>query len=219
MKKIAIVIAGLFLVSGCATPEQGGSQGQNAAAGAGIGAVAGCGLAVMLGGRCADGAIVGGLAGAVVGWSYESKKVATAESVNTQARKEGVIVPKDKVVLGGYEVVPNTNSVKQGGSVVTNSTITLLGRSNTPPKVEEKLTLVTPEGKEGTPQIGKLAAVDGAGEYTSTGKFTIPKGFPQGKYTVKSQLFLDDKVAANKSFNVQVAYVDGNQVIHLASAE
>lgn len=219
MKKIAIAVAGLFLVSGCATPGQTGSQGQNAASGAAIGAVAGCGLAVLLGGKCAQGAAVGGLAGAAIGWSYESKKVATAEAVNTQARQEGVNVPKDEVVLGGYDVTPNTNSVKQGGAVVTNSTITLIGRSNTPPKVEEKLVLVTPEGKEGAPQVGKLAAVDGAGEYTSTGKFTIPKGFPQGKYIVKSQLFLDDKVAANKSFNVQVAYVDGNQVIYLASAE
>ena len=90
MKKIAVAVAGLFLVSGCATTGQGGSQGQNAAAGAAIGAVAGCGLAVMLGGKCAEGAIVGGVAGAAIGWSYESKKVATAESVNAQARQAGV---------------------------------------------------------------------------------------------------------------------------------
>lgn len=219
MKKIAIAVAGVFLVSGCATTGQGGSQGQNSAVGAGIGAVAGCGLAVMLGGKCAEGAVLGAAAGALIGWSYESKKVATAESVNSQARQAGVNVPKDKVVLGSYDVTSNTNSVKPGGVVVSDSTIKLIGRSNAPPKVEEKLVLVTPDGKEGAPQVGKLAAVDGAGEYKSTGKFTIPQGFPQGKYTVKSQLSLDDKVAANKSFNVQVAYVDGNQVIHLASAE
>lgn len=219
MKKIAIAIASVFLVSGCATTGQGGSQGQNVAAGAAIGAVAGCGLAVMLGQKCAKGALVGATVGAVAGWTYESKKVATAESVNTQARKDGVVIPDDKVVLGDYKVAPNTSSVRQGDSIVTNSTITLLGRSNTPPKVEERLILVTPEGKEGAPQIGKLAAVDGAGEYVSTGKFTIPKGFPQGKYTVKSQLTLDDKVAANKTFNVQVANIEGNQVIRLVSAE
>ena len=67
--------------------------------------------------------------------------------------------------------------------------------------------------------IIESAVIDGAGEYKSTGKFTIPQGLPQGKYTVKSQLSLDDKVVANKSFDVQVAYIDGSQVIRLASAE
>jgi hypothetical protein len=94
-----------------------------------------------------------------------------------------------------------------------------MGYSKTPPKVEEQLVLVSPDGKEGKPQVGKLTAVDGAGVYKSTGKFNIPKGFPQGKYSVTSKLMLDDKVAATKKFTVQVAYLDGNQVVRLASAE
>lgn len=131
-------------------------------------------------------------------------------------------VPNDKIVLRSYDVTTNSYTVKQGGEVVTDSQIKLIGRSNTPPKVEETLALVRPDGRAGDPQDAKVypvAAVDGAGEYKSTGKFVIPKGLPQGKYAVKSRLSLDGKIVANKSFNIQVAYMDGNQVVRLASAE
>ncbi len=217
MKKIAIAVAGVFLVSGCATTGQGGSQGQNAVTGAAIGAVAGCGLAMLLGAKCAQGAALGATVGAVAGWSYESKKVATAESVNSQARRAGLKIPKHKVVLESYAVTSNAKSVKQGDTVVTDSTIKLIGYSSMAPQVEETLVLVSPEGREAS-QVGKIAS-DGAGEYKSAGRFPIPKGFPQGMYTVKSTLSLDGKVAANRSFNIQVAYIEGNQVIRLVSAE
>ena len=223
MKKTAIVVASVFLVSGCATTGQDGSQGQNVAIDTGVGAGAGAGLGCLLaqafGKNCISGAIIGAAVGALVGWSYESEKVATAEHVNEIARKEKYHVPKDKVVLESYDITSNANSVKQGDTIVTNSSIKLIGYSNTPPKVEERLALVTPDGTEGTPQVGKLTTVDGAGEYRTTGKFTIPQSFPEGKYLVKSKLYLDDKVAAGKSFKVQVAYIEGNQVIRLVTAE
>ena len=218
MKKITIAVVGVFLVSGCATTGQDGSQGQNAAAGAAIGAVAGCVLAALAGEKCAKGAVIGATVGAVAGWSYESKKVATAESVNSQALQTGVKVPKNKIVLESYDITSNTNSIQQGDVVTTNSTIKLIGHSSAAPKIEETLVLVNPEGREGAPQVGKIAS-DGAGEYKSVGKFSIPKGFPQGKYTVKSALSLDGMVAANRSFKIQVAYIEGSQVIHLVSAK
>lgn len=219
MKKIAIAIAGVFLVSGCATPGKDGGQGQNAATGAAMGALAGCGLAVLLGGKCAEGAVIGGVAGAVIGWSYESKKVETAASVNARARQAGEYVPNDKVELRGYDITSNTKSAKQGGVVVSDSTIKLVGNSNIPPEVKETLVLVHPDGKRSKPQVATVEAVDGAGVYKSTGKFSVPQGFPQGMYKVDSQLSVNNTVAANRSFNFQVVHVDGIQVVHLALAE
>lgn len=222
MKKIAIVVASVFLITGCATTGQTGgkatSQQHNAVGGAALGALAGCGIAVLLGAKCAEGAVVGAAIGAVAGWSYESKQVASAEEINSQARHAGIKVPSNKVVLQSYDVTSNTRTIQPGGVVVSESNIKLMGHSDRPIKVEERLSLVNPEGKEGAPQVGKLTA-DGAGQYSSTGKFTIPKAFPQGKYAIKSELLLDDKVASHKAFNVQVAYVEGKQIIHLAVAD
>lgn len=219
MKKIVIAVAGVFFISGCATTEQRGNKGENAATGAAVGALAGCGIAMALGKSCAGGAVLGGVAGAAIGWSHESKKVETAEVANTHARQAGVNVPMDKIILRSYDVTSNTNTVRQGGNIVTGSTIQLIGRSNTPPKVEETLVLITPDGKIGKPQVAKVASVDGAGEYKATAKFSIPQSFPQGKYMVKTQLSLDDKPQANSSFNVQVVYIDGHQNIRIASLD
>ena len=217
MKKIAILVAGVFLVSGCATP----GQGQNAVGGAVAGGLAGCLLFSAMGGNCSDGAKIGAIVGGIIGYNYEAKKIASTDAVNAQARQAGIVVPKDKVVLQSYNVNTNTSTIQQaaGGVVVSDSTINLIGNSKTPPKVEEKIYLIHPDGTMGSPQTGKLSLADGAGSYTSKGRFSIPKGYPQGKYTVKSELWLNDKIADTKSFKVQVAYADGNQLIQLASVE
>lgn len=219
MKKIVIVVAGIFLVSGCGTPGQSGSQEQNAAAGAAIGALLGCGLASMMGEKCAKGALLGGAAGAAIGWSYESRKVASANDVNAQARRAGVYVPNNKVVVGRYNIVPDSKSVVPGTPIVTESNIQLIGNSNRVPQVEESLVLVDPDGNKSPPNIAKVQAVDGAGFYKSKAKFPIPQNFPQGNYTIESALSLDGQVVGNDKFNVQVAIVDGNQVVRFASAE
>jgi hypothetical protein len=219
MRNVVIAIASICLISGCAALGQNGDRGQRTAVGGALGAAAGCGVALALGKDCLTWGAVGGIAGATIGWVYESEKVATGESVNAKARQAGVSVPEDKVVLQSYDIKSGTSIVKQGGTVISNGTIKLIGRSSTPPNVEEKLILVAPDGREGAPQIGKIAAVDGAGEYKSSGNFIIPPGFPQGRYIVKGVLSLDGKVAATKRFTFQVAYIHGKQVFHLTSVE
>ncbi len=215
MKKIVIAVASVFLASGCAT----NTQGENTGLGALIGAAAGCAAFELMGKKCLDGAIIGVAVGAVVGWNYESKKVATAETVNEEARKAGVSVPNNKIVLESYSIAPTTNTVKAGDTVISQSDIKLIGRSNRAPDVTETLTLADPQGKEYKPQTAKVAAVDGAGRYTTTGRFKFPEGSQQGRYTVKSALSLDGNIVANKSYAIQVAYIDGSKIIQVATIE
>ena len=86
MRKAAVVaMAGVLLVGGCAAPNGGdGTAGQNTAAGAAFGAVAGCALAAALGQRCADGAAIGALVGApLVGRMVEYSKSAQLPPYST----------------------------------------------------------------------------------------------------------------------------------------
>lgn len=214
-----IAVAITHLISGCASLGQEGNTTQTAAVTGALGAATGCGVAVMLGGGvgdCAKWGAVGAAAGALAGWAYESRKVASAESVNSKASNAGIVVPEDKIVLQSYDVTPDTNVVKQGATITTTGIIKLIGHSATPPKVKEELALVAPDGKVGKPQVGEINIIDGAGEFKSTGRFTIPKGFRKGSYTVKSTLYLDDKVVANKQFSLQVAHIHDSQAIQLA---
>lgn len=112
------------LLAGCAAPDNGGRYGQrndgsgtggsngstsgsatqNAAAGAAIGAVAGCALAAMAGKKCAQGAAIGAAMGAAIGWTTYSEKVANAQTVNNEARREGLAVPTNEIRLKAYDV-------------------------------------------------------------------------------------------------------------------
>ncbi|NJD36223.1 MAG: glycine zipper family protein [Betaproteobacteria bacterium] len=93
-RPIAAALALVFLAtsSGCATNPDGSFKKDadgsyvmdDKAKGALIGAAAGCALGSATGAGCAKGAMVGAIAGVLIGWYFESKKIASAAEVNKQ---------------------------------------------------------------------------------------------------------------------------------------
>ena len=225
MKKtgLTIALASVLFISGCATApqrnnrdEEQSSQGQRAAVGAAGGALAGCALAAILGKKCADGAALGALIGAAIGWSTYSEKVASAQTVNNQARSEGVVVPTQEIRLRQYQVETSSSVAKAGGNplqVVGN--ITLVGNAQRAPEVLQSMTLIKANGERASdkPQIARVERVDGAGQYRAVGVYKIPQGMEQGRYTVLCELFLNGKAVAQRDTSFQVAQVNGQQTV------
>lgn len=201
-------LSGALLLSACATPQQGASAGQGAAGGAAVGALAGCALAALMGRDCAGGATLGALVGAAFGWSSYSEKVASAQSVNAQARREGVMVPDNQIALKEYWVYPSASVARAGGEPLqVIGDIKLIGQSRYVPDLVQSMTLIKSNGEKAsdTPQIAKVHNVDGAGQYRAVGVYKIPHGMEQGPYTVQSVLFLNGREVARRATGFQVA--------------
>lgn len=223
----SISLASLMFISGCATAPNSqndarqGSAGQNAAVGAVGGALAGCALAAILGKKCKDGAALGAVIGAMIGWSSYSEKVASAQTVNTQARREGMVVPENEIRVRDYQVQTSSSVAQAGGNpmkVVGN--ITLYGQARRTPEVSQSMLLIKANGERASdkPQIARVEQVDGAGQYRAVGVYKIPQGMEQGRYTVQCMLYLDGKAVAQRDTSFQVAQVDGKRVV-IALAE
>lgn len=223
MKRIVCGAVVAALVAGCAAPGggyqnpgapagpqggSGGSQVGNAAAGAAVGAVAGCVLAKVFGNNCAHGAAVGAALGAAVGWTTYSEKVAPAQTVNAEAQRQGLPVPRNEIRLKDYDVYSSASVVRGGGDPVqVVGNIKLYGQGTRVPEVVQSMTLYKANGEKAsdTPQIARVERVDGAGQYRAVGVYKIPRGMEQGQYTVQSVLLLDGREAARRSAMFQVA--------------
>jgi hypothetical protein len=209
------------LLAGCAAPDNGGRYGprndggssdgsavQNAATGAAIGAVAGCALAAMAGKKCAQGAAIGAAMGAAIGWTTYSEKVANAQTVNNEARREGLAVPANEIRLKQYEVYSSASVARAGGEPVqVVGNIKLYGQSQRVPEVVQSMTLLKANGEKASdkPQIARVERIDGAGHYRAVGVYKIPRGMEQGQYTVQSVLLLDGREVARRTAMFQVA--------------
>jgi len=213
------------LLAGCAAPDDGGRYGQrndgtggrsdgggsaaqNAATGAAIGAVAGCALAAMAGKKCAQGAAIGAAMGAAIGWTTYSEKVANAQTVNNEARREGLAVPTNEIRLKQYDVFSTASVARAGGEPVqVVGNIKLYGQAQRVPEVVQSMTLLKANGEKASdkPQIARVERIDGAGHYRAVGVYKIPRGMEQGQYTVQSVLLLDGREVARRTAMFQVA--------------
>lgn len=176
-------------------------------AGAVAGAAAGCALARLIGEKCSDGAAIGAVIGAVVGWSVSTEKVGSAQSVNEQARKEGLPVPDNEIRLKQYTLTPAGSVVQAGGAALeVVGDIQLYGHARRNPEVEQRMLLYKGNGEatSDTPQIARLEKVDGAGHYRAVGVYKIPRGMEPGRYRVQSDLYIDGKLAARRETVFQV---------------
>ena len=205
-------LAAVLVVGGCANmPAQNGGMGGNNTAynaptdqsgcnpgeSAGIGAALG---ALKYGGR---GALIGGIAGAAVGGigcslynaHYHSQQIASAQTVEQQyqASHAGSLPTQNMIVAYSTGMQPSS-TVAAGSQADLESRITVLqGRNAPPPKVNEQVVLLSPEGKQLTEFEKPATAVDGSGEYLSTFSFTLPKGIQHGRYTVRTTAIVDGK--------------------------
>lgn len=228
-RPIAAAVAFTFLVtsSGCATNPDGSFK-KNAdgsfvvdekAKTALMGAAAGCALASATGSDCVKGAVVGAVAGFLIGWYFESKKIASAQDVNKEyASAKKIAPPKKDIVPASFstkvtEAAPDASGQKE---VQLTSNTDMIGYGDKVPEVQQKYAIYDEKNKLVEEKTEKVAAVDGAGRYQSTSKFKLPAEAKGKNYTVKTSLVSNNKTYKENSY--KVAFADDGRLFVLAMA-
>lgn len=223
----AVAIAFLATSTGCATNPDGSFKKNedgtfvidDKAKGALIGAAAGCALASATGSDCAKGAVIGAVAGFLIGWYFESKKIASAQQVNKEyASVKKSAPPKKDVVPASFttqvkEAPPDSSGQKE---VQLTSNTDMIGYGDKVPQVQQKYAIYDENNKLVEEKTEKVAAVDGAGRYQTNSKFKLPASAKGKTYTVKTALVSNNKTYKENSY--KVAFADDGRVMVLAMA-
>ncbi len=213
-RPISVAIAGVFLLSACATNPDGSFKMDEKTTGALIGAAAGCAVGAAAKGAkgCAVGAAVGATAGFMIGWYFESKKLADAKQVNgeyeqqvkTKGKGKVEAPPKSEVVPAKFETKVNTAAPDQSGQkeIQVTSNTDLVGYGDKVPVVQQKYAIYDEKNNLVEEKTEKLAAVDGAGRYQTSSKFKLPAESKGKTYTVKTALVTNDKTYKENTYKV-----------------
>jgi len=226
LKRPAALAAALFVLSvtGCATNEDGSLKKDEKgnyifdekAKSALVGAVAGCAIGAATDAGCGKGAIVGAVAGFLVGWYFESKKVASAQDVNKQyaANKKGTPPPKQDIIPAAFnaQVVQERPEASGEREVKVTSSTDLIGYGDKVPEVQQRYTILDEQNKVVETKTEKINAVDGAGRYVTSSKFKLPANAKGKTYTVNTALVANGKTFKENTYKVAMGD-DGGMVL------
>jgi len=202
------------LLAACTTNPDGSTSLDHRLTGALVGAAVGCGIAKAANKDCAAGAAIGAAAGFMIGWYFESKKVADAQQVNREYERKKVAVPKNEIKPVAFNSTVETTATPQGErEVEITSNTDLIGYGDNVPTVEQKYAIYDENNKLLETKTERLAAVDGAGRYQSKSKFKAPKG---KSYKVETTLVSNGKEVKKNSY--KVALLDNAQPPMLLAA-
>lgn len=228
-RPIAAAVALVFFLtsSGCATNPDGTFKKNDdgtfvvdeKAKTALIGAAAGCAVASAAGSDCVKGAVVGAVAGFLIGWYFESKKLASAKEVNKEyASAKKTALPKKDVVPASFttQVVQTPPDASGEKEIRLTSNTDMIGYGDKVPAVQQKYAIYDENNKLVEEKTEKVAAVDGAGRYQTNSKFKLPASAKGKTYTVKTALVSNDKTYKENSY--KVAFADDGHTIMLAMA-
>lgn len=227
LRSTTATLASVMLLSACATNPDGSLAINPKVTGVLIGAAAGCAVGSAAGSKagqgCLIGAAIGAAAGYFIGWYFESKKLADAQTVNQDYEKQvkaGKISkeyrpPKAAVVPARFETKithpaahePNKNEVQ-----ITSST-DLIGYGDRVPEVQQKYAIYDENNHLLQERTEKLAAVDGAGRYQSQSKFSLPAEAKGKQYTVKTSLVANNQTFKESSYKVSMLGDDAPPLI------
>lgn len=217
-RPIAAGVAAIFLLSACATNPDGSFKMDEKATGALIGAAAGCAIGAAAKGAqgCVVGAAVGAAAGYLIGWYFESKKLADAQVVNNEyerqiktsgkGKNKAEPLPKNDVIPAKFETKVNAAPPDNSGQkeIQVTSNTDLVGYGDKVPVVEQKYAIYDEKNNLVEEKTEKVTAVDGAGRYQTNSKFKLPADAKGKKYTVKTTLVADNKTYKENSYKVTV---------------
>lgn len=215
----AAAVALSLLTAGCVTNPDGTMKMDDKARGALFGAAAGCALASATGQDCVKGAVVGAVAGFLISWYFESKKLADANVVNNEYTKAKVKPPKADIVPAAFTTKVEEFSASASGQkeVKITSSTDLIGYGDKVPDVRQKYAIYDEKNKLIEEKTEKLAAVDGAGRYQSTSKFKLPPEAKGKKYTIKTSLVSNKNIYKINTY--KVAFGNDGHVLLLAIAQ
>lgn len=231
-RPLAAGIASVFLLSACATNPDGSFKLDEKATGALIGAAAGCavGAAAGKGGAkgCLVGAAIGAAAGYMIGWYFESRKIASAQEVNREYEQQGKgkaqgkakgktdVVPKNDVVPAKFDTQINAVPPDAQGQreVQITSNTDLIGYGDKVPVVQQKYAIYDEQNNLVEEKTETVTAVDGAGRFQTNSKFKLPANAQGKNYTVKTTLMANNKVYKENPYKITV--LDG-QILQVAA--
>ena len=219
--RIAAVTTLSILVSACATNpdgslkknKDGSYQMDDRAKGALIGAAAGCALANATGKDCVKGAAIGAVAGFMIGWYFESKKVASAQQVNNEYKKKGTKIPRNEIKPAAFnsnvKSAPSTASGEKEIQITANTD--LVGYGDKVPELKQQYAIYDEKNNPVETKTEKIASVDGAGRYQTESKFKLPASAKDKNYRVETSLLADNKVI--KSNKYQVSFLEDGRFL------
>lgn len=215
------------MLSACAVPPQGGagqasgagansvedpcSVGQSAAAGAAVGALLG---ALVDGKRGAvRGAALGGVAAAAGCYAVNvrSRQTKTALQANNDYVRARGSLPREPVVVA-YSPSLNGQVVTRGRPFTVNSTVELVdGSTQRVDEVREEIVVFDPAGQEIKSGSKQMASTNrGGGRFENSFELTLPKGVSQGTYGVKTNLYVNGRLASSRDMRAQLVW-DGSE--------
>ncbi|WP_321814198.1 hypothetical protein [Paraburkholderia sp. J69-2] len=230
-KRLVVPAVITCLLAGCAVPPQNGatpgdaaatstdpcSVGTSAAAGAAVGALIGA----LAGGT--KGALIGAAAGGVLvgagcyAVNVRSRQVRTAAEVDHDyIARRGTLPPQPQVVA--YNVQVNNRAVRGKPFTVTTEAELVNGRNQQINDVKEQIVLLDPKGepfKNGTKPLETQNA--SAGKFENSFELTLPQGVSQGVYAMKTNLYVNGRLAATRDLRTQVVLDDQGQVTLVAA--
>lgn len=218
LKYPVTAILAASLLAGCATHQggQAGSSGANGSAdpcSVGTAAVAGAAIGALIGAAIngKNGALAGAALGAGVSglgcyaFNVNSRQVKTAAQADREyVTARGTLPPEPQVVA--YDSQVSSAVVERGKPFKVNSTVELVnGRKEPIREVREQLVLLDTNGqpvKNGSKPVESTNA--SGGRFENSFELKLPEGVSQGVYPLRTNLYVNGKLAASKNLRTQV---------------
>lgn len=235
-KQTTNVIASMLLVSmlaGCANmPQQGGGRQRDTAGGqsqdtdpcsvgksALAGAAAGALLGALLDGKkgAVKGAAIGGVTGAVgcAIVNSQSRQTRTAAQVDQDYVRSRGALPREPQVVS-YVPQLSSSVVQRGSPVKITTKAELVNGSATPiTDVREELLVFDSHGEQIKSGAKPLVNRSG-GRFENTFEVSLPQDSSQGVYTLKTNLYINNKLMARRDMNTQLVW-NGQSAVLVAS--
>jgi len=215
-RPVLALTASSLLLAACATNPDGSLRLDDRATGALIGAAAGCGVASLIGSSkdCAKGAAAGAIAGFLIGWHFESKRIASAEQVNREYAAQRK-VSKDSIEPVAFKTQVRKTSTSPEGerNVEVTSNTDLVGYGDRTPKLQQRYAIYDEKNQVVESKTETIDA-EGAGRYQTKSSFTLPAEAKGKRYKVESTLIADGKEV--KSNKYTVSWVAGEVLLAAA---
>jgi hypothetical protein len=181
------------------------SVGGTAAAGAAVGAL----LGALLDGKkgAVKGAALGGVVGALgcVAVNSQSRQTKTAAQVDRDYVKTRGALPAEPQVVS-YVPQMSNNVVQRGRPMVIKSTVELVNGSVTPiTEVREEMVVYDTHGEQIRSKDKPLVNRTG-GRFENSFELSLPQQAPQGVYTIKTNLYVNDKLMARRDMSTQLVW-------------
>ena len=196
-----------------ATSDDPCSVGATAAAGAAVGALLG-GLISGKSGIVKGAAIGGGLAAAgCLAINVNSRQTKTAAQADRDYIRARGSLPREPQVVS-YTPQVSSQTVKRGQPFKVNSVVELVnGSAQSVNDVREELVVLDPQGQPFKSGSKALASNNSSGgRFENSFELTLPAGVSQGVYGVKTNLYVNGKLAASRDLRTQLVMIDAAPV-------